>query len=62
MTENDYAVKMDEAAIKAEQELRQMTQEPLSIIEFFAWYQAWYTLAGHRRLGRIIVRVGKEIQ
>jgi len=53
---------MDEAAIKAEQELRQMTQEPLSIIEFFAWYQAWYMLAGHRRLGRVIVRVGKEIK
>ena len=62
MKENDYAVKMDEAAVKAEQELRQMTQEQLSITKFLAWYQAWYMLAGHRRLGRIIVRVGKEIK
>ncbi len=45
---------MDEAAELAEQELNKLPKEAVDVIS--AWWSSNYLAAGHKRLGRILVR------
>jgi hypothetical protein len=38
-----------------------LATETAPATELLKWYQRWYTKAGHKRLGRLLVKVGKEI-
>lgn len=49
---------MDSAAKEAETELLK-DDELWSIGEFAEWWSRWYIKAGHKRLGRILVRITK---
>lgn len=51
--------KMDEAAEQAEAELREHL-DGWSARELAAWWSNWYGKAGHKRLGRILVGIGKK--
>lgn len=55
-------ISFDEAANNAEVELRarirKLTPEQQEvIIEIHNWWEKWYETAGHKRLGRIIMKV-----
>ena len=50
--------KMDAAAEEAERDLSTLDQATVEMIA--AWWLKWYTTAGHRRLGRILVRIAKS--
>jgi hypothetical protein len=45
---------MDEAAKQAEEELKQLDQKSVEIVA--NWWINWYMKAGHKRLGRILVK------
>lgn len=47
----------DEAAKIAEQELTNISRESVEPIS--AWWLKWYMKAGHKRLGRILVKIAK---
>jgi len=49
---------MDEAAEDAGEELKQYFDE-WSAQELAQWWIRWYLKAGHKRLGRILVKMGK---
>ncbi len=50
---------MDEAANEAEEVLSKMTKE--EIFPVGKWWQEWYLKAGHKRLGRILIKRIKEL-
>ena len=55
---------MDEAAKQAEAQLEEMlvTQDPPPVAEdVIQWFARWYMEAGHKRLGRILVTLSKEM-
>jgi hypothetical protein len=49
---------MDAAARKAEEELATLDQATVETIA--AWWLKWYLTAGHKRLGRLLVRIAKS--
>ena len=49
---------MDEAAAQAQTELEQNI-ENLSTRDMISWWSKWYMKTGHKRLGRILVAMGK---
>jgi hypothetical protein len=61
MSEKDDAIiKMDEAAEKADKELRAMAHK--DSIPVARWFKAHYMGAGHKRLGRVLVAFAKETE
>jgi hypothetical protein len=50
--------KMDAAAEEAERDLASLDQEAVKVLA--VWWLKWYMTAGHKRLGRIMVKVGKK--
>ena len=50
---------MDHAAQKAEQELKAMSQH--LTVPMARWFQKHYLVAGHKRLGRILVAHAKAM-
>ena len=50
--------KMDEAAEEAERDLATVDQKAVETLA--AWWLKWYMTAGHKRLGRIMVKVAKR--
>ena len=52
---------MDDAAAQAQQELEQNI-ENLSARDIISWWSKWYMKTGHKRLGRILVAMGKAQQ
>lgn len=51
-------VKMDAAAEEAEKDLATLDQAAFKTVA--AWWQKWYITAGHKRLGRIMVKIAKK--
>lgn len=49
---------MDEAAVQARQEIEQNIDN-LSARDIVNWWSKWYLKTGHKRLGRILVSIGK---
>ena len=49
---------MDEAAAQAQTELEQNIDN-LSARDIITWWSKWYMKTGHKRLGRILVAMGK---
>lgn len=49
---------MDAAAGEAEKDLSTLDQAAVETIA--AWWAKWYMTAGHKRLGRIMVKVAKR--
>lgn len=50
--------KMDAAAEEAEKELATLDQKAVEALA--AWWLKWYVTAGHKRLGRLLVRIAKS--
>jgi hypothetical protein len=50
--------KMDAAAEQAESDLATLDQEAVRTLA--VWWLKWYMNAGHKRLGRILVKVAKK--
>jgi hypothetical protein len=53
------AKQMDEAAEQASGELLEHL-DGWSAADLIAWWSRWYLKAGHKRLGRLLVTVGKR--
>jgi len=49
---------MDAAAEEAEEDLATLDQAAVQTIA--VWWAKWYMKAGHKRLGRIMVKVAKK--
>ncbi len=49
---NDF----DRAAANAETDLDTMEMEDLTALDIAGWFARWYKTAGHKRLGRIMVK------
>ena len=49
---------MDAAAVEAEKELSTLDQAAVEIVA--AWWAKWYLKAGHKRLGRLLVKIAKS--
>ena len=60
MSEDKGAVlaEMDAAASEAEKELATLDQEAVKTVA--AWWAKWFMKAGHKRLGRLMVKVAKN--
>ena len=55
--ENKVTKSMDEAAIEAQNDFVEMVdQEALEKSRIVEWWNKWYLKAGHKRLGRILVK------
>ncbi len=54
----DVLAKMDAAAEKAEKDLGTLDRAAIEAIA--AWWLKWYMTAGHKRLGRLLVRIAKS--
>ena len=50
---------MDTAALEAKHELDDLPTEQVAAMA--EWWHKWYLTAGHKRLGRILVNIGKEM-
>jgi hypothetical protein len=50
--------KMDAAAEEAERDLASLDQGAVEALA--VWWLKWYMKAGHKRLGRIMVKVAKK--
>lgn len=48
---------MDEAAKEAELDLSNLTEE--AVRSMADWWAKWYLKAGHKRLGRLLVKINK---
>ena len=51
---------MDDEAALASEELKQNLAQ-WSAKDLIKWWSKWYLKAGHKRLGRLLVKLGKEI-
>lgn len=49
---------MDDAASRAQTEIEQNIDN-LSARDIISWWSKWYMKTGHKRLGRILVAIGK---
>jgi len=49
---------MDAAAEQAEKELANLDQEAVKAVA--AWWSKWFMKAGHKRLGRLMVKIAKK--
>ena len=49
---------MDAAASEAEKELATLDQQAVKTVA--AWWSKWFMKAGHKRLGRLMVKVAKN--
>ncbi len=60
MTEDkgDVLAKMDAAAEEAEKDLGTLDRAAIEAVA--AWWLKWYMKAGHKRLGRIMVKIAKS--
>jgi hypothetical protein len=60
MSEDKGAVlaQMDAAAREAERDLATLDQAAVQTVA--AWWSKWYMKAGHKRLGRIMVKAAKK--
>ncbi len=54
----DVLAKMDAAAEEAEKDLETLDRAATEAIA--AWWLKWYMTAGHKRLGRIMVKIAKS--
>jgi hypothetical protein len=54
----DVLAKMDAAAEQAEKDLGTVDRAAVEIVA--AWWLKWFMKAGHKRLGRIMVKVAKS--
>ena len=45
--------KMDDAAVDAQNDLENVSDEALT--EVAAWWRKWFSKAGHKRLGRVLL-------
>jgi hypothetical protein len=52
--------KMDEAAEEAEKDLATLDEKAVEALA--AWWLKWYMKAGHKRLGRLMVKFAKKLQ
>jgi hypothetical protein len=50
--------RMDEAAAQAQAEFQQ-NLDNWSVKDLIDWWTKWYLKAGHKRLGRILISIGK---
>jgi hypothetical protein len=50
--------KMDAAAEEAERDLASLNQEAVQALA--VWWSKWYMAAGHKRLGRLLVKIAKS--
>lgn len=48
------AAEMDDAAIEAQNDLVNVDQEAIEKVRI--WWEKWYRKAGHKRLGRILIK------
>jgi hypothetical protein len=55
---SDVLAKMDAAAEEAEKDLATLDQAAIEAIA--AWWLKWFMKAGHKRLGRIMVKIAKS--
>ena len=51
--------KMDESAVEAKAEIEKNFKN-WSAQDIVTWWSTWYLKAGHKRLGRILVALGKK--
>ena len=51
---------MDSAATEAENDLNNLPDEV--VLPVAQWWYKWYMKAGHKRLGRILVSIAREIE
>lgn len=51
---NTSQPRMDEAAGAAESELKDLPQESVAVVA--AWWVKHFTSAGHKRLGRVLIK------
>jgi hypothetical protein len=60
MSEDKGAVlaEMDAAAKEAEKDLATLDQAAVEAVA--AWWSKWYMAAGHKRLGRLLVRIARS--
>ena len=60
MSEDKGAVlaEMDAAAEEAEKELSTLDQEAVKAVA--VWWSKWFMKAGHKRLGRLMVKIAKK--
>jgi len=47
---------MDEAAVEAQNDLTEMNIDEKALETVTAWWKKWFMKAGHKRLGRILVK------
>jgi hypothetical protein len=55
----DTFQQMDNAANEAEKDLENIPNETLLVTA--RWFKKWYTKAGHKRLGKILVKVASQL-
>ena len=51
---DDLMKKMDNAAVDAQNDLVELDPEAVKVVS--EWWKKWYLKAGHKRLGRILVK------
>jgi hypothetical protein len=61
MADNEQLKQMDDAAVLAGEELKKHIDQ-WSAKDLINWWSLWYLKAGHKRLGRLLVKLGKEIK
>ncbi|MCX6569835.1 MAG: hypothetical protein NT006_00160 [Candidatus Aminicenantes bacterium] len=57
-TDEGLMRQMDDAASQAQAEIEQNIDN-LSARDIITWWSKWYMKTGHKRLGRILVAMGK---
>jgi len=55
----DTSQEMDNAANEAERDLESIPNEVLLVTA--KWFNKWYRKAGHKRLGKILVKVASQL-
>ena len=55
----DSMQQMDNAANEAEKDLENIPNEQLLVTA--RWFNKWYRKAGHKRLGKILVKVASQL-
>jgi ribosomal protein S27AE len=55
---SETLAEMDAAAVEAEKELQGLNYT--SVHEMAAWWLKWFMKAGHKRLGRMLVKIARE--